>query len=260
MTSYANHEPLIEKLNKSEFTIKIANTLEERESAFRLAYQVYLEKGYIKNNANEWMIQPYDANPETITLIVQDDQKQIAGTITLVFSESTKLPAERIYSDEIASLKAKSDKMVEISRLAINPEYRNSKEVMQLLINYLMIYSSYVKNYTSLVIQVNPRHVCYYKTLLKFDEIGTEKACPSVQNAPAILLHLPLSRCHAEIMRYSNAAIGEKRDRSLYQYFLKHEQENLVAHYLAKQAKSMSGEERIYFGFTESGISRAVCV
>ena len=33
-----------------EFTIKIANTLEERETVFNLGYQVYLEKGYNKEN------------------------------------------------------------------------------------------------------------------------------------------------------------------------------------------------------------------
>jgi UDP:flavonoid glycosyltransferase YjiC (YdhE family) len=37
----------------SEFTIKLATTLEEREETFRLAYKVYLEKGYIKSNYNE---------------------------------------------------------------------------------------------------------------------------------------------------------------------------------------------------------------
>lgn len=260
MFSYNSQAPLLEKAKPQEFTIKIANTLEEREAAFRLAYQIYLEKGYIKNNGNEWMIQPYDNNPETVILIVLDSQKQVAGSLTLVFSETTKLPAEKIYLEEIAALKRKSEKMVEISRLVINPSYRNSKEVMNLLFNYLMIYSQYVKNYTSLVIQVNPRHVCYYKTLLKFDEIGAQKACPSVQNAPAVLLHLPLARCHSEITRCNSSAPGEKKDRSLYPYFLKHEQEQLVAHYLGNQAKPMSGEERLYFGFTESGISRAVCV
>ena len=34
----------IKENTPSGFTIKIANTLEERESAYRLAYKVYLEK------------------------------------------------------------------------------------------------------------------------------------------------------------------------------------------------------------------------
>ena len=81
---------------------------------------------------------------------------------------------------------------MEISRLVINPEYRNAKEILQLLINNLAIYAHHVKGYSSLVKQVNPRHIAYYKTLLKFEEMGAEKPCRSMQNAPAVLLQLHL--------------------------------------------------------------------
>ena len=68
------------------------------------------------------------------------------------------------------------------------------------------------------------------------------------------------STYQAEISKYNNPESIIKKERSLYPYFIKPKQESLVAHYLEKQAKPMSAEERIYFGFSESGISRAVCV
>lgn len=243
-----------------EFKIKIANTLEERENVFRLAYNVYLAKGYVCENAREWFIQDYDANEDSVILMVEDKNKNIAGSLTLVFSGSTKLPVEKIYGDEIKSLKAKGEKLVEISRLVISHEYRNSKEVLNLLMNYVLIYSYHVKKYSSLVIEVNPRHTLFYKTMLSFEEIGHEKACPSVQNAPAILLYLPLRRSRIELNRFANQGIINKRERSMYAQFLKPEQEKLVSHYIQKQFKPMTAEEKIYFGFTESGIRRAVCV
>ena len=52
LSLYDKGQPLFTKEDKSDFTIKIANTLEEREAVFRLGYQVYLEKGYIKENYN----------------------------------------------------------------------------------------------------------------------------------------------------------------------------------------------------------------
>lgn len=255
MNSFSTGPNIISKTIPSEFTIKAANTLEEREAAFRLAYLVYLEKGYIKENTTKMLVQNYDSNPETVILIVQDKDKNIAGTLTLVFNGTTKLPAEKIYNQEISALKNKGEKMVEISRLVINDQYRSSKEVLLLLMNYLAIYSYHVKNYTSLIIQVNPRHKTYYKTLLNFDEIGTEKACPSVQNAPAILLYLPLSHYHSEVIRCSYPFSQYKKERSLYPSFLNPEQENLVSHYLEKQVKPISSEEKIYFGLSESGKS-----
>ena len=109
-----------------------------------------------------------------------------------------------------------------------------------------------------MVIEVNPRHKTYYKTLLKYDEIGIEKGCPSVQNAPAVLLHLPLPRYQEEVIRCANFLDQNIKERSLYPHFLKPEQEKLVIHYLQKQVKPMSIEEKIYFGFAESGINKAI--
>jgi hypothetical protein len=260
MHSYETNTALIEKEKTNEFTIKIANTLEEREETFKLAYQVYLEKGYVNQNANEWLVQSYDTNKDTVILIVQDKQKNIVGSVTLVFDGTSKLPAERIYREELKTLRANGNKMVEISRLVISPNYRNSKDILVLLFNYLCIYIHHVKAYDHLIIEVNPRHKNYYKTLLNFDEIGCERPCPQVQNAPAVLLQLMTSTYQAEISKYNNPESIVKKERSLYPYFIKSKQESLVAHYLQKQVKPMSAEERIYFGFSESGISRAVCV
>ena len=96
MVSYQEHRPLVEKPKPSVFSIKVANSLEEREAVFRLGYQVYLEKGYIKETPNKWMVQNYDANSETTILIVQDKQKNIIGAVTLVFDGASRLPAEKI--------------------------------------------------------------------------------------------------------------------------------------------------------------------
>ncbi len=252
--------PLIEKPKPSEYTIKVANTLEERADVFRLAYQVYLSKGFLKANTNEWLVNDYDADTSTTILIVKDKNNRLVGSVTLVFDGYSKLPAQKIYGKEIQILRTSKEKIAEISRLIINPEFRNSKEILVLLFNYLAIYASHVMHYTCLSIEVNPRHKLYYKELLGFTEIGDEKPCPIVENAPATLLYVPLSKLHSEVVRCQNQANHDKKERTLYQYFLKPEQNSLVAHYLKAQSKAMSAEEKLYFGFTESGISRIACV
>ena len=70
LTSLQNGTSLVEKQKPGEYTIKVANTLEERESVFKLGYQIYLEKGYIGENSQEWLVRNYDANEETVILIV----------------------------------------------------------------------------------------------------------------------------------------------------------------------------------------------
>lgn len=260
MISIKENNPIIMKKIPADFVIKIANKLEEREEVFKLAYNCYLDKGFIKPNPKKWYIQNYDIDSETVSLMVKDINNKIAGSLTLVFSECSKLPAERIYYDELNELKKKGEKLVEVSRLVIANEYRNSKEVLLLLINYLLIYSYHIKEYTSIIIEVNPRHKVYYKNLLQFTEIGNEKACPTVQNFPAILLHLPLEVYQKEVVKFHNGINKLNSSRSLYSHFLKPEQEKLVAHYLEKQVKPITEEEKLYFEFSESGMRRAVCV
>jgi hypothetical protein len=77
--------PLIEKPKPSEFTIKIANTLDERIDVFRLGYQIYLGKGFLKENPNEWLVNDYDADEDTTILMVKDKNNKLVGSVTLVF-------------------------------------------------------------------------------------------------------------------------------------------------------------------------------
>lgn len=260
LDAYENNMPLIERQKPVDFSIKIANHLEERDAAFRLAYQVYLEKGYIKENYHEKLVRNYDKDSETIVLIVQDKQKNVVGSATIVFDDNSKLPADKVYSEELNDIRKNQQGIAELSRLVISNGHRNSKEILVLLFNYVAIYITQVKKCNGLVVEVNPRHKNYYKALLSFDELGKEKPCPQVQNVAGVLLYLPAVKYQKIIHQKETSPMSEKRERSLYPYFLNSEQESLVAYYLRKQTKPMTAEEKIYFGFTESGISRVACV
>ena len=250
--------PLLEKSNSEVLKVKIANNLEERESVFKLAYQVYLDKGYINKNSNEWLVYPYDTNENTAILIVQDAQKNVVGSITILFDGTCKLPADKIYKNELTILRNSNKKIAEISRLVISPAHRNSKNILVLLFNYTAIYTLHVKHFSDLIIEVNPRHQEYYKSILGFEEIGSEKPCPQVKNAPAILLNLPLKKYQEEVSRCHNSQASEKKERTLYHFSLKLEQETLIAQYLARQTKAMTCNEKSYFGFSNSGFNQIV--
>ncbi len=256
--SNINNQSLETKQKPPEFSIKIANTLEERESAFRLGYQCYLDKGYINKNKSECLVRSYDFDSETVILIVQDQHKKVVGTVSLVFDGSSYLPAEKAYSNELLTFRNSGSTMVEMSRLACDPNYRNVKQILILLINYSAIYIRLVKNYNSLIIEVNPRHKNYYLALLNCEEVGSTKECAHVGNAPAVLLYLSAIKYQFELNRFIQGKAINKCNRSLYPYFLKPEQEKLVASYLKNQVKVMSMEEKLYFGFSHSGFCKAV--
>lgn len=258
MVSLKQTEP-IKKITPSGYTIKIANTLAERESAYRLAYNVYLEKGYVKENPYKWLVKNQDASNDTITLIVLDKSKKTVGSVTMIFDGQDTIPAKTIYPIEINNLKKQNKKLVEISRLVIDPNYRNGKEILTILFNYLYIYANHVKKYTTLIVEVNPRHKEFYRMLLGFEVIGNIKPCPTVQDAPAVLMSCKLNIDENEIFKATHQN-PEKKTHSLFPHFIKKNQEELVAAYLQKQHKPMTEEEKIYFGFTESTIGDILTV
>ena len=136
---------------------------------------------------------------------------------------------------------------MEVTRLAIAPEHTHSKLLLVRLFNFIYIFARKVKGYDDFVIEVNPRHVAYYRRLLGFEVAGSERPCPRVQGAPAVLLRLDLAYPETEVRRIGGAGHGAG-ERTLYPYFYTWLEEGAVAEFLARQHRPMSAEEQRYFG------------
>ena len=115
------------------------------------------------------------------------------------------------------------------------------------LINWIYIYARRLRRRDDFVIEVNPRHVNYYRRLMGFETIGEPRPCPRVQGAPAVLLRLDLAHPEREVLRVGGqgAAAGE---RSLYPYFLTGDAEQAVENQLRRRQHPMSDAEARYFG------------
>jgi len=142
-----------------------------------------LKKGLSKKNARELLVGEYGFDDATAILMVKDHSNTIVGSVILVFDGESYLPVQILYCEEFLNLRRPGEKIVEISRLIIDPKFRNSKEILLLRINYLFIFASYVRNFTHLAIEVYPWHKNYYQELLGFHQVN-EKPCPSVENTP----------------------------------------------------------------------------
>lgn len=176
----------------SQYTIEVANSLEKREAVYKMVYKAYRDKNFIPENQKGTHIIQQDASPDTLILFARDQFGEIAGTVTLVFDQSVSLPATKIYAKEIKKLRDKGEVIAEVSRLAISKKHRFSKEILALLFNHLAVYCQHIKKVSSLICEVNPRHVLYYQSILNFEQIGDVKPCPLVQENPAVLLKLSI--------------------------------------------------------------------
>ena len=210
-----------EKVEQQVFKVRLAHSNERINSASMLVQRKYAGRGYEASS--------FQKNPERITLMASQDEKVI-GTLTLGMDLSHPLLAEELYTEEIGSLRAAGRNICELTKLAID-QTEGSKRVLASLFHIAYIYGRVLQGFTDVVIEVNPRHVAFYKRMLGFKELGPERMCGRV-NAPAVLLRLELEYVDQQI-----AALGGKSDnagsvRSLYPFFFSKSDEIGITHRL----------------------------
>ena len=247
--------PLPERGIAAPFKIRVASTLPLRRRAYALAHRVYQRAGYVSDDGTNLCISPYDAQPQTLTLLAQDASGNDWATLSLVFDSECGLPCDEIYAGEVRSLRDSGCRIAEVTRLAIDENCSASREVLLQLFNQCYIFARKVRGCSDLVVEVNPRHETYYQRMLHFTRVGPERPCARVQGAPALLLRLNL----AEIELTLKESGGNGRDaegRRVHAYPYSKSEERAVAEALARNHRPMSRKEIYYFGLQSRS---AVC-
>ncbi|WP_229256461.1 N-acyl amino acid synthase FeeM domain-containing protein [Duganella lactea] len=191
------------------FHIRMANSQGRREAASLLLKKMYGWRGY--------SVDPNAVHaPNKITLFAETGGDTV-GTMSLCLdNEEIGLPADEIFRDKLDDLRAQHRRLCEPSRLAIDKGV--SKRVFAALIHISYIYARNIHGYTDYVIEVNPRHVMFYKRMLGFRDFGGERACPRV-GAPAVLLRLELEYMGEQIRKFGGLMEQHGSERSFYPYF-----------------------------------------
>lgn len=198
-------------LDVQVFHIRMANSAGRREAASLLIRKMYGWRGYSvdPNQPN----QPPEANK--ITLYAETGGV-VVGTMSLCLDSKALLPADENFSDKLGELRVQGRRLCEPSRLAIDKGV--TKRVFASLIHISYIYAHNIHGYSDYVIEVNPRHVMFYKRMLGFSDFGEERNCTRV-GAPAVLLRLPLSEMGEQIRKWGGLMEQHGEERSFYPYF-----------------------------------------
>lgn len=237
-------ENINSSVNASEFSFYVADNLFHRLNAYRLGYSEYLKKGFIESNEHKALVNTLDTDEHTMTFVAYHGNREV-GTLTVNTQEN--LPFQEIFSG--AEKKINGFKGAELTRLAIDEDYRNHKEILLGLFNLAFIYSRHIRNRTHFVIEVNPRHVKYYQKILGFIQIAEHPNCPRVKGAPAVLLFLDLALHDIIPEKYPFLSIGK-------------EQKELI-HMMHNTAKITEKEieiiEEIYQNTRSSSLEKEIC-
>jgi hypothetical protein len=206
-------------LERSDFQVRLADSRGRRNKSSLLINRMYSWRGYKRSENN-------DRSQEVDRITLQACRADtVFGTLTLAFDSKAGLAADALYHSEIEAHRKCGAKVCELTRLAVDPK-DGSKEVLGALFHLAYIYGGLLRGVTDVFIEVNPRHVSFYRRMLDFEQVGEQKMCERV-DAPAVLLHLEVAYVAEQIARYGGHRGRGKR--SLYPYFFsKQEEEGLV--------------------------------
>lgn len=191
------------------FTIRMADSEGHRSSAHILVNRMYAGRGYLSST------RVADRNSNRITLIGSDHDVTI-GTITVGFDSADGLLADECFSDLVDALRDKGDTLCEFVKLAID-SVAHSKRMLSSLFHMAFLYAYEIKKCSRIVIEVNPRHVRFYETMLGFAIFGDERLNPRV-NAPAVLMSLDLAYANEQFRINSEASHDLRARRSMYNH------------------------------------------
>jgi len=122
------------------------------------------------------------------------DHNAAIGTLTIGLDSAVGLKVEALFPDEVRGFRDAGLRICEFTKLAMDRRAR-SPRLLASMFHVAYIYAHRIKQLTHLLIEVNPRHVRYYESMLGFNVIADARHNPRV-NAPAVMLSLDL--CHAE--------------------------------------------------------------
>lgn len=141
---------------------------------------------------------------------------ELVGTVSLYLDRHGALPADEHFGDLLALLRREGRRLCEPSRLAIDGGM--PKRVFAALMHISHLYAARLHGCTDYIIEVNPRHVAFYRQVLGFEAFGAERHCERV-GAPAVLLRLPIDHMRDQIGQWAGTLGQQRAERSLYPYF-----------------------------------------
>ena len=198
----------IPSANVDDFRVAVARSREELDAAHGLVHRRYRWRGYaIDRPTGDLQRGDADASSHReITIIAAAGDAGTIGTCTLGFDGPRGLQADASYGDVIRKARDAGRRVGEITRLAVDSA--DSKAVLASLFNLAYITGKAMGDVTDVFIEVNPRHVLFYRRTLGFTVAGGERICRRA-GAPSVLLHVEMEALALRLGELSQRALAQ---------------------------------------------------
>ena len=161
-----------------QFTVKVADSKDELEAAFRLTGQ----------HSKELKCSIYSFLPQTVTAVVKY-KNFVVGAIIIVKDSTLGLPSDQYYLDENTHLRQQGEQLIEISNLGIDPSFRvQSESIQHLLIKFSCQFIKKFMYGSVLLINTHPQSEVFFTQIWDFQRIGEIVKYKSSKTAYIVLL------------------------------------------------------------------------
>ena len=173
----------------SGLTFRVAQSIDDVVNAWRMAYKAYRRRDLIEPNRHRLHAAPQAAGRHSAIIIGCMNQVNVT-TLTAIADQENGLPLDRIYSQELTSLRRQNRKLIEVGLFADRrDELGRTTEALFQLMRYAYYYGIF-NNATDFVVAVFPRHVKFYTRAIGFEVCGPAKSYPVVKSQTVVLLRL----------------------------------------------------------------------
>lgn len=196
--------------------IRAADCPQFKRVASALVSRRYAQRGYLTNTRAS------EGERHLLTLSAVAEQRTL-GTLGIRFDSDAGLGADAVFADEMEALRASGLDLCEFTQLALDVDVP-SKTVLAALFHTAYIHAHHVHDAQMLVIEVNPRHVAYYRRMLGFKVCSEARMNNRVQ-APAVLMSLDFGYVEQQLRRYGGQPALGSLVRTLYPFFFSPQRE-----------------------------------
>lgn len=224
--------PILRNLNNvpdnfdPEIIIKIAESEDEFEGAFKVLHDAYVEENFIEAHPDAIRPTKYHLSMNT-SLVIVKRKNEVIGTLSIIRNSSIPLPIESIYAKNLISSKLnKNAYHAEISCLAIKKSERrqNGGQIFFPLLKFMYEYCYNYFGVETILIAIHPKDRFFYEGLLLFNSIE-ERVIDNYMGAPALGMYLNLKQAKE---RYKQVYALKSGRKNLYKFFVEERMANLV--------------------------------
>ncbi len=141
-----------------------------------------------------------------VTLLAWSSDDAV-GTMTMGFNNGCGLLADQTYGEKLDAIRARGRSVCEFTRFAVSSA-ADSKATISGLFDLSYVLGRKMLGVTDVVVEVNPRHVGFYRRAFGFEPISDVRTCERV-NAPAVLLRLDVAEMEGRMRDTGAKTPGE---------------------------------------------------